>query len=94
MTETGIGHFELRYLKNKEKYDIDFLILRNKKSFLAIEVKLTDDNLSSSWGKFMSLIHCPYGVQLIKNPRYHKRYDCSDYKILVTDAAHFLQYLV
>jgi len=94
LTDTGIGNFELRYIKNKEKFEIDFLILRNKKAFLAIEAKLSDSHPSPSWNKFLSHLNCPFGIQLVKKPQIHKVHEYPDHKILVMSAADFLQNLV
>jgi predicted AAA+ superfamily ATPase len=94
LTDTGVGNFELRYLKNKEKYEIDFLILRDKKVFLAIEAKYGDEQPSLSWAKFLGRIDCHYGVQLVMKPNVFKIHEYSGYKILVISAASFLQYLV
>lgn len=93
-TDIGVGNFELRYLKNKEKDEIDFLIVRNKKPFLAVEAKYTDGELSPSWDKFMKLIQCPYGIQVVMKPHVYKIYDRQHYKIIVMSAAHFLEYLI
>ncbi|MGE3920532.1 MAG: ATP-binding protein [Gammaproteobacteria bacterium] len=94
LTETGVGDFELRYLKNKEKFEIDFLIVQNSKVFLAVEAKFSDEEPSVSWAKFMKQIKCQYGVQLVMKPGVHKIYEYNDYKILVISAAQFLQYLI
>lgn len=94
LTDTGVGDFELRYIKNKEKFEIDFLILKNKKVFLAIEAKLTDDKPNHSWDKFMPNLNCNYGVQLVMTPNVYKIYEYQSYKILVISAASFLQYLI
>jgi predicted AAA+ superfamily ATPase len=94
LTDTGIGNFELRYIKNKEKYEIDFLILRDKKIFLAVEAKYTDDQPSSSWHKFMQRLGCPYGIQLVSTPNTYKIHHYPNYQILVISAASFLQYLI
>jgi predicted AAA+ superfamily ATPase len=94
LTDSGEGHFELRYLKNKEKFEIDFLLLWNKKIFLPIEVKLTDETPSPSWAKLMGQLNCAYGVQLVMKPGVHRLYEHPKYKILVISAAQFLQYLI
>ncbi|MCC2667030.1 MAG: ATPase, family [Gammaproteobacteria bacterium] len=94
LTDTGLGNFELRYLKNKEKYEIDFLLLRDKKVFLAIEAKYTDDSPSSSWGKFMNYLDCPYGVQLVMKPNVYRIQKYSNYKILIMSASDFLKHLI
>lgn len=93
LTDSGEGHFELRYLKDKEKFEIDFLLLWNKKVFLPIEVKLTDETPSCSWEKLMRQLHCSYGVQLVMKPGVYKLYERPKYKILVVSVAQFLQYL-
>lgn len=94
LTDTGEGNFELRYLRNKEKYEIDFLISRDKEIFLPIEAKLTDEQPSSSWFKFMPHLNCPYGIQLVMKHGVYKIHEYPNYKILVISAADFLQYLI
>lgn len=94
LTDTGVDSFEVRYLKNKEKKEIDFLILRKNKPFLPIEVKLNEQTPSASWDKFMKHIHCTYGIQVVMSPNVHKIYEYQEYKILVISAAHFLQHLI
>ncbi len=94
LTDTGVGDFELRHLKNKENQEIDFLILRNKKIFLPIETKYSDEKPSDSWKKFMSHLASPLGVQLVMKPNVYKIYEYPNYKILVISAATFLQFLI
>lgn len=94
LTDTGVGDFDLRYLKNKEKFEIDFLMLKNKKPFLAIEAKLSDEQPSQSWGKFMSRINCTLGVQVVMKPNVYQIYEYDKYKVLVISAAHLLQHLI
>ncbi len=40
-TDTGIGHYKLHYLRNKQKQEIDFLITNDNKPWLPVEVKLS-----------------------------------------------------
>ena len=94
LSDTGVGDFELRYLKNKEKHEIDFLILRDKKAYLAVEAKLSDTKPSSSWGKFMKHLSCSVGIQLVKEPGVYKIHEFEDHKVLTISAASFLQYLI
>lgn len=94
LTDMGEANFELRYIKSKEKHEIDFIILRDKKVFLAIEAKLTDEQPNHSWGKFMNRLNCPYGIQLVMKPNIYKVHEFPNYKILVISAADFLQYLI
>jgi hypothetical protein len=41
-TDTGHGNFQLYYLRNKEKQEIDFLVVKNRKPWLAVEAKYSD----------------------------------------------------
>lgn len=94
LTDTGVGKFELAYLKNKEGYELDFVIIRNGKPILPIEVKISEDRPSDSWKKLISQIGCEYGIQLVMTSNTYKIYDYSTYKILIVTAAQFLQMLV
>ena len=68
-TDTGEGHFQLFYLKTKEKKEIDFLIVRDGKPWLPIECKLNNTSISSSVQTFTTL---PTNVffQLVNRPKY------------------------
>ncbi|NBT58275.1 DUF4143 domain-containing protein [bacterium] len=46
--DLGFGSFELCYVRNKEKVEVDFLIVRDTKPWVLIEVKETDTSPSSS----------------------------------------------
>lgn len=94
LTDTGVGNFNLLYLKNKEKQEIDFVIMRDKKIFLALEAKLSEEQPSSSWRHFMYPLGCQHGIQLVMQPGVYKIHEYAGYQILVISAASFLQYLV
>lgn len=94
LTDTGHGLFELRYLKDRQKHEIDFLILRDKKPFLPVEAKLADGTPSRVWGNFMQYMGCHQAVQLVMSPDVYKIHEYPDYQLLVMSAADFLQYLV
>ncbi|HCU25300.1 MAG TPA: hypothetical protein DF383_09795, partial [Deltaproteobacteria bacterium] len=38
-TDSGVGNFELFYVRDKEKREVDFLIVRDKKPWLLAECK-------------------------------------------------------
>jgi predicted AAA+ superfamily ATPase len=67
-TDTGEGDFNLHYLRNKEKQEIDFLIVKNKKPWLMVECKWADTNIESKTiNKFQNYFSCPY-VQVVYTP--------------------------
>jgi hypothetical protein len=94
LTDTGEGDFQLHYLRNKQKKEIDFLIVKDKKSWLPVEVKLNDDNLSDSWSVFMKYLDCNHGVQLVKNENVRNVKNTHFGKILTISASQFLACLI
>ena len=94
LTDSGIGNFELRYLRNKEKMEIDFLLLKNKKPWLPIEVKLNQDELSDNWKVFLPQIKCSRAIQVVNKAGVFKIIEQGGYKILIVSAAEFLRYLI
>lgn len=59
-TDAGEGTFELFYLRNKEKQEIDFLIVRDKRPWLYVESKLSDTKLDSrTVDEFLQQVKCP-----------------------------------
>lgn len=55
-SDLGYGRFELKTIRNKEKQELDFLILKNSKPFLTCETKLSDGNLDTTFLKFRKLL--------------------------------------
>jgi predicted AAA+ superfamily ATPase len=90
-TDTGEGEFELYYLRNKEKQEIDFLIVRDGVPWLPVEVKLADTDPSPSWRRFASLLPCKRGIQIVRRPTW-KTHDIGDAHLLVAGAAEVLAY--
>jgi uncharacterized protein len=92
-TDTGEGKFELYYLKNKLGQEIDFLITRNQKPWLPIEVKSQKTELSPNWNIFMPQIGCPHGLQLVKREGVLKEFGIVRSRVLVLSAHAFLSLL-
>ena len=66
-TDLGFGHFELRYLRDKQKREVDFLVVRDRKPWFLVEVKLSEKTLSSSLAHFQSQIKAPHAFQIVMN---------------------------
>jgi predicted AAA+ superfamily ATPase len=87
--DTGNGYFDIFYLRNKEKQEVDFLLIRDKKPWLMIEAKLSDTNIEKAKvAKFQSYFKCPY-VQVVLDPGIWSRKEDA----LVTSATHLLSHL-
>jgi uncharacterized protein len=93
-TDTGEGLFELFYLRTKEKQEIDFLIVKDKKPWLPVEVKENDMRPSPSFKRFLPHLNCPLALQLIKHPNYRSQHQIGDTTLLVASASRILPLFV
>jgi len=95
LTDSGEANVELCYLKNKQKLEIDFLLVKNKQPWLPIEVKLTDSKLSKNWQTYLKHLPCKRGLQIVKTPGIYKHYLLNDLgEVLVISAEYVLALLV
>lgn len=74
-TDLGFGAFELRYLRDKLKREVDFLVIRDRKPWFLVEVKLSDASLSPSLAHFQRQIKAPHAFQAVINLP-HVQADC------------------
>jgi len=93
-TDNGTGNFELFSLRNKDREEIDFLICRDGKPWLPIEVKMNDVKPSNNWKKFINYIPCNKGIQIVYKSSYWKYHTFGKKQILVASAADILSYFV
>jgi len=61
------GDFELRYVRDKQKREVDFLIVRDRKPWFLVEVKLSDSHLSASLAYFQQQTKAPHAFQVVVN---------------------------
>ncbi|MCK4413589.1 MAG: ATP-binding protein [Candidatus Eisenbacteria sp.] len=92
-TDAGEGEFELRYLRTKEKQEIDFLVVRDGVPWLPVEVKSGDEKPSDNWRRFAPVLPCRLGLQVVRKPVW-KVHEFGDARVLVIGAAEALSYLV
>ncbi len=90
-TDTGEGEFGLYFLRNKEKQEIDFLIVRDGVPWLPVEVKCYDAMPSPNWSRFAGLLACRRGLQIVQQPEW-KVHKSGGAEILVAGAAEALAY--
>jgi len=74
-TDLGIGAFELRYLRDKQKREVDFLVVRDRKPWFLVEVKLSDTALSPSLNHFQQQIKAQHAFQAVMSLPYEPA-DC------------------
>lgn len=64
-TDLGFGEFELRYLRDKQKREVDFLVVRDRKPWFLVEVKAGDDHLSPALAHFQDQTGAPHAFQAV-----------------------------
>jgi predicted AAA+ superfamily ATPase len=74
-TDLGLGDFELRYLRDKQKREVDFLVVRDRQPWFLVEVKLADPSLSPSLAHFQAQTKAPHAFQVVINLPYEPA-DC------------------
>ncbi len=92
-TDRGEGEFELFYLRDKEKRELDFLIVRDGTPWLPVEVKLSSTELSPNWKSFASHLPCRRGIQIVRAPKWEMN-SIGESQILIAGAAEVLSYFV
>lgn len=65
-TDTAQGEFELRYVRNKDQREVDFLVLRDRTPWYLIECKTGDVQISGDLARFQTLLQVPHAVQLVQ----------------------------
>lgn len=93
-TDTGEGTFSLSYLRDKQKREIDFLIVRDRKPWLAIEAKRGDTSLAPAWRTFLPRVGCNVGIQIVRTPGQWTWHDIDGARVLVASASEVLAHLV
>lgn len=92
--ESGMGSFGLHYIRDKQKREVDFLVVKNNKPWLLIECKLSDTNVSSNLKYFHETLKPEFSFQVVHNLSY-KHTDCfSKPGLWTVPAITFLSQLV
>ena len=64
-TDMGLGQFELRYLRDKLKREVDFLVIRDHKPWFLVDVRNDDQAISDSLGYFQAQTRAPHAFQAV-----------------------------
>jgi uncharacterized protein len=93
-TDLGLGHFELRYLRDKEKREVDFVVVRDKKPWFLVEVKKSDAQLDKNLGHYQRQLKALHAFQVVLKMDYIQA-DCFTRKEpTVVPARTFLSQLI
>ena len=73
-TDIALGEFDLRFVRDKEKREVDFLILRDSAPWLLVECKSTNKTPSPALFRFAQLLKPTHAVQLVSIDPYDRSY--------------------
>ncbi len=85
----GIGDYDLRYIRNKEKEEVDFIVTDDGNPLFMIEAKLTQTAISPYLKKFQNILNIPT-IQLVNTPGIAGILKNGSNRILVASAANWL----
>ena len=87
--DLGYGPFELHFVRNKEKQEVDFLVTENRRPRLLVETKATETSVDTALKKFQEQLGVP-AVQLTSEGTTFRRISNGDHTILVAPAPLWL----
>ncbi len=86
---------DLRFYRDSQSREVDFIVLKNKKPWMAIEVKESDRSLDPSLKYFLERVKVPYAYQISLESGVHKRLpDINGAETWLMPGATFLANLV
>lgn len=93
-TDTGEGDFELRYIRDKQKREVDFIILRENTPWILVEVKQSETRLAPSLAYYQQATGAEHAFQVVLDLDY-ETINCFDYqRPIVVPARTLLSQLV
>jgi predicted AAA+ superfamily ATPase len=92
-TDSGKGAFDLHYLRNKEKKEVDFLVTLKRKPWLTVEAKASAVALDTSFLAFAKHLGLTHHIQIVNAPNIWARTRVGTVDTLVASAADVLVHL-
>lgn len=92
-TDTGEGLFDLRFLRNKDGMEIDFLVLRDGKPWLAVEAKSGGGAISPNWRRFLPSLGNILAVQVHAGIDGWRSTEFDGRRLIMAGAIEFLSIL-
>ena len=69
-TDMGLGKFELGYLRDKERREVDFVVVRDAKPWFLVEVKHHQESISRTLEHYQEQINAPFAFQVVLDAGY------------------------
>ena len=68
--DVGLGRFDLGYLRDKEKREVDFVVARDGAPWFLAEVKHRETTLSPALAHYQQQIGAPFAFQVVVDADY------------------------
>jgi len=88
-TDWGFGDFDLYYVRDREKREVDFLITESRRPYALVETKLRASDIDPGLKYFTDRLKAKYAVQVVRHPQGFENIFVSRGMICVS-ATHFL----
>ncbi|WP_341792385.1 ATP-binding protein [Rickettsia endosymbiont of Gonocerus acuteangulatus] len=94
-SDLGFDEYELYFVRDKQKKEVDFLVTKGKKPWMLVEAKTSpNQELSPNLKYFQEHLNCPFAFQVVLNMEY-KDIDCFSYNHpVIIPAKTFLSQLI
>ncbi len=94
-TDIGFGTYELHYLRDKNKREVDFIVTKNRQPWFLVEAKYSDNKgISPSLYYFQEQLKVPHAFQVVIDMPYVNK-DCFSSNVpIIVPARTFLSQLV
>ena len=93
-TQSAMGEYELFYVRDKQKREVDFFITENKKAYALIEVKSSDSKPSESLKYFQQQLKPKFCFQVVENESLEKKPSLTHPNLRIMSVKKFLSALV
>lgn len=68
--DMGLGAFELGYLRDKERREVDFVVIRDRSPWFLAEVKHRDESLDANLKRYQDRLKAPFAFQVVVEAEY------------------------
>lgn len=93
-TDCAMGEFDLFYIRDKQKREVDFLITKNGKPYALIEVKSNQSTPTSALLHYQKVLKPEFCIQVVKEEKMEKRKSLHYPDIQIMSVEKFLGSLV
>jgi len=94
-TDSGLGKYQLNYIRDKDQREVDFVVTRNEKPWFLVEVKVSDNKgFSPSLSYFQKATGAEHAFQVVINLPFVNKNCFLEKNPIIVPARTFLSQLI